>query len=169
MFIFPINSFADKWYNNWSINGIPIKKITRASNKECWKMAGGFATSMLIHWAGHIAFLELKNKPWHQNGLFCEISDGYMTNSNSAMFGRAGFIAQLSVGTLGKIFGDGNSFFWTGYHSGSFLEISTYPLRLHNKGDLYLISKNSNRDLEYGIYTIYSTYLLFENNFKKGE
>ena len=127
----------------WLINGIPADRIIHSSAKERLAMDG-------IH----------------------EVSDEYLNNTEASWIGRAGFLSQLIFGTVLKHTKYRHTFFATGYHIGSFVEISTYPFRHENRkfsgatgligstGDLGCISRSDEAGLEYIAYTLWSFELL---------
>jgi len=160
VFILCSNVYAGDWSKNWTINGIPVERFKHAEPEEYLEMAVGMGTSMLVHWGSHVLWLELNGKDWHQSGLK-EICESSLTNSEARMFGRAGFVGSLVVGTGLKFTPLNDTWFATGYHSMTFLEISLYPALHHGEGDLHLIEeRGGNDDLEYVIYTGWSAALL---------
>ena len=155
----------------WLINGIPAERIIHSSAKERLAMVGGLLASFAVHTAGHILVLEATGTDWHMDGIH-EVSDEDLNNTEAAWIGRAGFLSQLIFGTVLKHTKYRNTFFTTGYHLGSFVEISTYPFRHENRkfsgatglvgstGDLGCISRSNEAGLEYIAYTLWSLELL---------
>jgi len=143
----------------WTINGIPLSEFQDITWKKAGALGAGAVISALTHATSHILYLEILGRSWHIDGLM-EVCDGRLSDSQAAMFGRAGFIGALSVGTLGKIFGKKKSYFWTGFHFMTFIETSTYPIRWKDEGDLELIDRSSNSEIEWAIYTTWSSILL---------
>lgn len=144
----------------YTINGIPAQDFKNITPKQGVKLASGILTSNLVHFAGHVIAYEIMDKPWHLESGRYEIVDGYMTDSETAWAGRAGFITQLFCGYALNKLGPKNSYFIAGYNIGSFLEISTYPIFNTTYSDLKFIDRNSNASLEYGLYTAASIYLM---------
>ena len=155
----------------WLINGIPADRIIHSSAKERLAMVGGLLTSFAVHTAGHILVLEATGTDWHMDGIH-EVSDEYLNNTEAAWIGRAGFLSQLIFGTVLKHTKYRHTFFATGYHFGSFAEISTHPFMHENRklsgatgligstGDLGCISRSNEAGLEYIAYTLWSFELL---------
>ena len=155
-----VQTYAGDWTKNWTINGIPVSKFKEAEMKDVVELGVGIGTSMIVHWASHVAWLELNGKEWHQAGLK-EICDSNLTDSEARMFGRVGMVGSLVGGTILKFTPWNDSWFATGYHSATFLEISLYPVLHHGEGDLHLIEeRGGNPDQEYVIYTAWSATLL---------
>ncbi len=109
----------------------------------------GMVASPVVHELGHAVALELTNTSYSfhpRDGRF-----SYPTPESKraeANIDRAGYVAQLTVGALLSTSNKISEDFLTGYKVGSFLEISTYPMRSGwSNGDLSSISK-----AEYGIY-----------------
>ncbi|MFB5623158.1 MAG: hypothetical protein ACE5RH_04110, partial [Nitrosarchaeum sp.] len=144
----------------YTINGIPSEGFRNITPKEGIKSLGGFAASNLVHIVGHAVVYGSMHKSWHIESARYEIVDGYLTDSEAAWAGRAGFIAQLIGGYALNKLGPKNSYFVAGYNMGSFFKISTYPILEGTYSDLELISRNSNSELEYGLYTAASIYLM---------
>ena len=148
------------WMNNWKINGIQLSRFKNIQTKEVFELGAGVLASFAVHWAGHVIFLETHNKDWYQDG-FSEICTSPLTDSEGQWFGRSGMVAQLIVGTGLKFTKYNDSFFATGYHIGTFVEIAAYPFIHNDDGDLHLIDKfGGNWELEYGVYTLWSGLLL---------
>lgn len=149
----------------WSINGLDIDRYREATRGDQFKLIGGAVTSIATHYLGHVAYLEANSTDWHQSGL-CEIVDGDLVGGKYAAFGRAGFIAQLAVGTVLNLTMPG-SFFTDGYDMGSFLEITTHPIIPKPESDIRAIRDGgANGQAEWTAYAIYSGILLLiqENN-----
>lgn len=144
----------------WTINGIPADKFRNAEPKEYAQLAGGVATTFLVHWLGHVVYFEANNIKWKQDGL-CEVHDnGSLSNSQKQMSGRAGFLGQLLVGTALKFSPWNDSMFVTGYHIGTNIEVIGYPLS-RPYGDFKTIDEaGGNAVAEYGVYSIWSLLLL---------
>jgi hypothetical protein len=150
----------------WTVNGIRVDDLRKADGSECLKMAGGFVTSLVAHGAGHVAFLELKNEPWHMDGT-SEIIDGPLTGESRQWFGRIGFITQLAVGGLLNLI-DADRSFRAGYNVGTVAEIWSYPL-LHATGnsDFRLIDEGGgNGSVEWAVYSAAAGYLLLDRDSK---
>ena len=148
---------------NWKINGIPMQDF-KTTPKNYVKLIGGAGTSFLVHYLGHVVYLESNGIEWHQSGLN-EVIDEPISNKDKRWSGRIGFVSQLAGGVVLK-FGPWsedfkNGYFTTGYHIGTALEVCTYPIRWDDTGDLDMIERgNGNEDLEYGIYSVSSLLLL---------
>ena len=156
---FGSESEARKWTDNWTVNGVQLSKITNSTQSEFAELAAGFATSFIVHWLGHVIYFELYDADWKQQG-FKEIIYSEHSSSEFRKFGRAGFVSQLAVGSVFKLAG-WNNHFTTGYHFGTFVEITSYRFTHRKEGDLKLIDNNGgNSDLEYAIYTVSSILLL---------
>lgn len=148
---------------NWKINGIPLNDFN-TSPKNYTKLAAGIGTSFVVHYLGHVVYLEANNIEWHQDG-FKEIADEPLSDSEKQWFGRAGFVSQLAGGIILKYGPWSNDFktgyFATGYHIGTAAEIVTYPIRRDSIGDLNLIEEgNGNKNVEYVVYSVSSIWLL---------
>jgi hypothetical protein len=154
--------YSESWTDNWSINGIPLAKFKEAKGADYLELAAGAGTSLLVHWLGHVAWLEASGKPWHQDGLD-EVCDEPLVGAQAAMFGRAGFIAQLAVGTVLKFTDLNNGTFATGYHLGTFGEVASYPaIHGYEQGDLGMIDKGSNAMIAHFVLTGWATALLID-------
>jgi len=163
------NVHAKSWYDDWTVNGIAVSEFKNADTKDILLFSTGIGTSFLIHWLSHVAYFESKGWDWEQQGLN-EIIKSERTNSERAMSGRMGFLGQLAVGFIISNTKFNNTPFGKGYHTGTFLEISTYPFMNHYKGgDLSGIEMGSNSDLEYSIYTTASFLLLNTTDIKTKE
>ena len=159
---FAMNANAKSWVDNWTVNGIPVKRFVNAEPMEYVELGSGMLASFAIHWLGHVIWLELNDKPWKQDGL-TEVIDGYLTDTEANEFGNAGFLAQCLVGTAIKFTDFNDTMFSTGYHIGTFLEISTYPLIHGNDvGDIGDMDRDGNGTTEHLAYTAWSTLLLID-------
>lgn len=145
--------------SGWQINGIDLHNATK---KDYAKMVGGAALSPLVHYLGHVAYLEMNNIEWYQDG-FSEIFNEPLTDGKKEAFGRSGFLSQLFVGfILNKTIPD--SYFTHAYDAATFLEISLYPAINKNESDLKCIGE-TNR-IEWISYSMLSTYLVMEKKEK---
>lgn len=146
----------------WTINGIPTEQFKQTGAKEIAQLAAGAALSIALHTAGHIAYLEASGKDWHMYGT-SEICEEPLSHSEAGWFGRIGFLTQLAGGGIIKLYSSKGSWFATGYHAMTLAEITTYPA-IHPKsdtiGDLGLIDRGSNAEIEWGIYTTAAILLL---------
>ena len=136
----------------WTVNGIPADRLRCAQPREYVELGVGVATSFLVHWLSHVAYLEATGTKWEQRGLR-EIT--YFESKEAQKWnGRVGFLGQLLVGvTLPK------SWFSTGYHLGSFAEIASHPLLWGwEDSDLGAIGKT--KEIEWAIYTLTAIYLM---------
>jgi hypothetical protein len=148
---------------NWTINGIPAERFKKMQAKDAIYLGTGMLSSFAAHWLGHVAYIEGINKDWHMEGWTTEYCDEYLTDGEAAWFGRSGFVGQLLVGATLK-YGPWSkdfkqSYFVTGYHLGTTIEIVKYPF-MSPHGDLDLIDRHSNSTLEWAGYTATSLLLL---------
>lgn len=155
---------ADNWIDNWKINGIPIEKFKEANGRDWAVFSAGVLSSWTVHWLSHVAYFQMEGIDWHQEGTREQITSE-LTDNQRQWFGRSGFLGQLAVGGILKGIGMDGGYFGMGYHTGSFLEISTYsiihPLDRYDGGDLGLLRKGGgNACAEYVAYTAASLYLL---------
>jgi len=145
----------------WTINGIPADRFRNMEAKECAQVLVGVGLSFLTHWLGHVTYLEIQGADWHQDGLSEVYVSKDLTESQNRCMGRSGFVAQLLVGTGLKHTKWADSWLVTGYHIGSAVEIITYPLQGHDKGDLWTIQTHGGKaDLEYALYSAWSLWNL---------
>ena len=141
----------------WTINGIPCDRFKNADAKEYVQLVGGIATSFAVHWLGHVTYYELNNINWSQEGL-SEVA--HEPVPDELMFSRAGFVGQLFIGSILKLTPWDDTFFVTGYHAGTCIEVMGYPITVPD-GDYAGIDENGgNADLEYGIYSTWALLLL---------
>jgi hypothetical protein len=144
----------------WTINGIPAETFKRMKPVDYGTMAAGAASNFLIHWLGHVAYLEAKGFEWEQKGLYEEITQP-ISETQRQWAGRTGFLAQLIAGVFLSYDPWDLGYFETGYHFAAMLQIATYPSLHKEKGDLDLIGKN--RDTEWVTYAFVSSWLLGRN------
>ena len=137
------------------VNGVRMDNI-----KEPRKVATGFATSFIVHWLGHVLYLESNGIEWRQEG-YKEVAKEDLTYKQAREFGRSGFALELLGGLILKNSPYGASEFATGYYMGSAAEIILYPIG--DNSDFELIGDGGgDKSLEYGLYSIYSLMLLEE-------
>jgi len=147
--------------DDWKINGIPAERFKEAGAKEYFQLAGGAGLSILTHWLGHVAFLEIQGAEWHQDGLSEVYTAKDLTESENRCMGRSGFVAQLLGGAALKWSPWSESWWVTGYHVGTVAEIVTYPLHGHDIGDLETIRQyGGDAELEYGLYSLTALWLM---------
>jgi hypothetical protein len=146
------------WVNDWAINGVPANRLS-------WERAGdialGVAASTAVHWLGHVVVLEASNTSWGQIGTH-EHLDERVSDDRAAWIGRAGYLADLAVGTALHFSRWRKSDFTLGYHAHSAGMILAYPM-VFKYGDLDLIERNAESGLEWFIYSGYSTLLLTDH------
>jgi hypothetical protein len=160
---------AKSWIDNWTLNGVPLKKFAHTTPKEKLQLVGGMATSLAVHCASHLLYLEMMDADWHmetENGwLLSEICDSDMSHKQTKEFALAGFVGQLTVGTFLNLGTKKGNMFVTGYNIWSFIEVSTYPL-IHNDdevGDLVLYENNGgDPNKAYGLLTAWSIALMVD-------
>ena len=141
----------------WTINGIPCDRFKNADAGEYAQLVGGIATSFTVHWLGHITYYELNGIDWSQEGL-SEVA--HEPVPDKLTFSRAGFVGQLLIGTVLKLTPWNDTFFVTGYHAGTCIEVMGYPITVRD-GDYTGIDENGGSAyLEYGIYSTWSLLLL---------
>lgn len=143
------------WSDDWTVNGVRADQITCRGVAE---IAAGMLTSTAMHWAGHIIAFEVTGTSWRQEGLY--EANNEESRSNIAWHGRSGFIAQLFGGTALRYTRFCDSFFALGYNLNSAVEIITYPVRFQGVGDLESIGRDGSPEIEYGIYSVWSLWLL---------
>lgn len=158
------STHAHSWDDNWSVNGIPISKFKEANGRDWAAFSIGVLSSWTAHWLSHMVYFEIEGIEWYQDG-YREVMTGFVTDEQRRWVGRSGFLGQLAVGGVLKLTGMDKGYFGTGYHTGTFLEISTYsmvhPLDRHEGGDLGTLRKgNGNAAAEYAAYTTASLFLL---------
>ena len=141
--------------SSYKINGIQLDRFTESTGKQRLQMVAGGILSAGVHWAGHSAYLEAKGIDWHQGGIR-EWVDEPISDGEWAAVGRAGFVAQLSVGAVMSLLWP-DSFVTDGYDLVTFFEVATQPV----KGwDMDLIDKGGNGNAEWAGYLAASTVLL---------
>lgn len=144
------------WSDDWIVNGIPLSRFRDAGPAEYAQFAGGVLTAGLVHVAGHEVCASIFGIGIDHDGLFRENFSGLSTtDAEKAWFGRSGFLFQLAVGLGLDLSPWESSFFATGYHAGSAIQIMSYPIRDGDgdQGDLDAIDKHGSADIEYLIYS----------------
>lgn len=155
---------ADSWTDNWTVNGIPIRQFKKTSGRDWAVFSAGVLSSWTVHWLSHVSYLEMENLEWYQEGYREEVTT-IMTDEQRRWLGRSGFVGQLIIGGVLKLTGMDKGYFGTGYHIGSFLHVSTYPmihpLDRYRGGDMGSLREGGgNAAAEYAAYTAASLFLL---------
>ena len=144
--------------SGWTVNGIPAERFLHAEPKQYAQLAAGAATSFAVHWLSHVVYLEAEGIEWHQHGAREIITQPISTNQRQWM-GRIGFVGQLVGGLALKHSPWKESWFTTGYHAGSVLQIGSYPFYWGwSDGDLDMIGDAA--EIEWAAYTTASIWLL---------
>jgi hypothetical protein len=143
--------------SGWTINGLPAETFKHMKGRDYGVLAAGAASSFVIHWLGHVAYLEANGIQWHQDGLHEKVTDP-ISETQRQWIGRAGFLAQLVAGMFLFYSPWDLGHFETGFHLSTLLEIATYPSIHKTKGDLHFIGKSS--DTEWVTYALASSMLV---------
>ena len=149
---------AKSWKDDWIVNGIKVNEVTYSN---IFGLCSGILVSSIMHLGGHIFYKEMNGIEWHQEGIF-EKDDECLSDSDTAMSGRSGFLTQLAIGTILRYTPLYGTSFVLGYNVKTAFDITTYPILFNGTdyGDLKSIERDGNRDIEYFIYSGFSIWLL---------
>lgn len=144
---------SDATAMEYSILGINTKWL----KERDWKMVAlGAVTSVAVHVAGHLLYLESQNKDWHMDGK-AEVCDDLLTPNEARWFGRAGFVAQVGTALVLSLVTE-DSDFVLGFCGATVGGTIPYPF-IHDTsempGDFAVIDKHGgNWKFEYGLYSV---------------
>lgn len=151
----------------YSILGVNTKWL---KERDWKKVVLGAATSMAVHVAGHLLYLEWQGKDWYMDGK-AEICDDPLTPNEARWFGRAGFVAQVGTALVLSLVME-DSDFARGFCAATVVGTVAYPLQhdtSEGPGDFYLIDKyGGDWKFEYGLYSVGSITSLVLSMEKKG-
>lgn len=146
--------------------------VTDMKTKDTVEMVAGVIASFATHVAGHYIAAELVGGDLEQQGID-EVITNYqdLNNSDRAMLGRGGFLLQALVNTtLTSFEATRTTYFTRGYTLGTLTEILIYPLTSppsSGSGDLWLIDKKDNVELEWALFTAIGGYNFYRINKEK--
>lgn len=154
----------------YSVMGVNTKWL---GERNWWKMALGAATSVAVHCAGHLLYLESQEKDWRLEIPY-EICEDPLTTHQKRWFSRAGFVAQVGTALILSLTVN-DSDFVRGFCAAAVVESISYPIRFPvwgGAGDFAHLDRNGcNWQFEYGLYSvgsIISLTLSMDNKPKQG-
>jgi len=136
-----------------SICGVNLKWL---KERDWEKVTLGVVTSLAVHVAGHLLYLEWQGKAWHMEGR-AEICDDCLTPNEARWFGRAGFVAQVGTALVLSLIME-DSDFTRGFCAATTASAVAYPFRhdtSEGPGDFHLIDKyGGDWKAEYALYSV---------------
>jgi len=138
----------------YSILGVNTKWL---KERDWKKVVLGAATSMAVHIAGHLLYLEWQGKDWHMEDPFTEVCEDPLTPNEARWFGRAGFVARVGTALVLSLTMK-DSDFTRGFCALTTVGTVTYPFLQDSSempGDFAVIDKHGgNWKFEYALYSV---------------
>lgn len=139
----------------YSVMGVNMKWL---KERNWWKISLGAVTSVAVHCAGHLLYLESQEKDWRFEFPY-EICKDPLTINQKRWFSRAGFVAQVGTAFILSLTVN-DSDFVRGFCAVAVVETISYPIRFPvwgGVGDFAHLDRNGcNWQFEYGLYSISS-------------
>lgn len=121
-----VSESAAGWADRWTVNGIKVSDITSAKSKDVPMIAAGIASSFIAHQVSHVAAASTFGKSMRFSSYNTEVWAGEYTDQETNIIDMAGFVGQLSLGSMLNHF-DSNKYFMLGYDYQAVQQIMTYP------------------------------------------